>query len=186
MRQLALRLVETPSAATPRPEPRADRVRVVHALPGRVRYHLPLWDGGRAFDLENALLRAPGVVSAEANPATRNVLVCFDLFECDEAEVRRAVDRLAQGAPRVIDGETTRRRRKRGSAGGRPGTQRSRTPSRQRQNRALGVPADTLLPNVPKILLLILSCFTTRTPVGLTILGLDWLDLAIRLGFEAG
>jgi hypothetical protein len=111
------------------------------------------------------------------------VLVCFDLFECDETDVRCAVDRVAQGAPRLVDGGTTRRRRKRGSAGERPGSHRSRRSARS-GNVMPGVTSETLLANAPKILLLTLSCFTTRTPVGLTLLGLDWLELLVRLGSE--
>jgi hypothetical protein len=147
-----------------------------------VRYHLPQWDGGRATDLENAVLRAPGVLAVEAHPATRNLLVRFDLFECDEGDVRRALDRVALGAPRVVHGQRARRRRKRSTGAQKP----TRSAARRRQDRGLGIPAETLLPHVPKILLLILSSFTTRTPVGLTMLGLDWLDLFSRFGTEAG
>jgi hypothetical protein len=184
MSELALRLVDL-SDASPQVVALYEPVRVVHALPGRVRYHLPWWDGSRAGDLEAAVLRAPGVVAAEASPVTRNLLVFFDLEECGEADIRRTVDRLASRAPSVIDGSAGDRRRARANA--RLSSQRvasGRGDSRKRLEVVCGSRAATLLPHVPKLLLLILSLFTTRTPLGLTMLGLDWLDLLSRLNAE--
>ena len=183
MSELALRLVDTRTSdeELPRLVASCDQVRVVHALPGRVRYHLPRWDGSHASDLQDALRCAPGVVAADVNPVTRNVLLYFDLDECGEAEIRRAVSRLESGVPRVVEGRAPAGRRRRTSA-----QRRANSPStsRKRLEIVVGSPAASFLPHVPKILLLLISLFTTRTPLGLTLLGLDWLELLTRLNSE--
>jgi cation-transporting ATPase I len=52
--------------------------RLVHALPGRVRVHLPDWPAGGVAALDQQLRRLAGVRGVEANPLTGNVLVRFD------------------------------------------------------------------------------------------------------------
>jgi hypothetical protein len=186
MSELALRLVDMSPDASPQLEALCDPVRLVHALPGRVRYHLPSWDGSRALDLEAAMLSAPGVVAAEASPVTRNILVYFDLDECGEADIRRAVNPLAGGAPRVIDASAGDRSGSRSTAG-RPSSQHATigaSSCRKRLEVVLGARAATLLPHMPKLLSLTLSFFTPSTPVRLTMLSLDWLDLLTRLTSE--
>ena len=61
--------------------------RLVHALPGRARMHLPGWSGSGPRDIEVQLRRAHGVRSAHANPLTRNVLVRYDPAATDEAVI---------------------------------------------------------------------------------------------------
>ncbi|HEY4003456.1 MAG TPA: haloacid dehalogenase, partial [Candidatus Xenobia bacterium] len=56
---------------------------------GRVRIHCPLWKGGDKQALEAHLLGLRGVRTAQASPATQNVLVFFD-------ESQIAVDRLVR------------------------------------------------------------------------------------------
>jgi hypothetical protein len=51
---------------------------VLHALPGRLRVHLPGWPAGHGPCLERRLHRVRGVTHAEANPLTGNVLVLYD------------------------------------------------------------------------------------------------------------
>ncbi len=58
--------------------------RLVHALPGRVRVHLPGWAGQGRRSLERRLREAPGVRGAEANPLTGTVLIHFDPAATDE------------------------------------------------------------------------------------------------------
>lgn len=69
--------------------------RVVHALPGRIRLHLPAWDGADRAPIERGLLRLDGVRSARANVTTRNVVVHFDAAAIDEAALIRAAALLA-------------------------------------------------------------------------------------------
>jgi cation transport ATPase len=184
MTALALRLAKTTPDDYPQLEAVCEDVRVVHALPGRVRYHLPRWDGSRASDLQAALLQAPGVVAAEVNSVTRNVLVYFEQDECTEAEIRRAVNRLGRGVPHVVDGAATSRRRRSSSQRRGASAASTTSTSRKRLGIVVGAPAANILPHIPKILLLIFSLFTTRTPLGLTLLGLDWLELLTRLYSE--
>ena len=56
----------------------AEDLQVLHALPGRVRVHLPGWPGKGRRQVEKRLRAVRGVKRVEANPVTRNVLVCFD------------------------------------------------------------------------------------------------------------
>src|SRR3954465_6364814 len=69
----------------------AGEPRIVHALPGRVRVHLPDWDGRGQRTLEARLRGLRGVLSARANALTRNVLVRFDPEETDGETVLAAV-----------------------------------------------------------------------------------------------
>lgn len=187
MADVALRLIDAPLNGAAGLAADADLVRVVHALPGRIRYHLPAWDGSRARELEAAVRRAPGVVEVEANPVTRNVLVYFDLAEAGSDDVKQAVARVATGAPPILRvGSRTRKRR--------PGTKRERSASVSRGRRShsaqrleivVGSRAAVLLPCVPKLLSLTLSMFTKQGPAGLALLGLDCLDLLTRLQSEA-
>src|SRR5579859_2641746 len=52
--------------------------RLVHALPGRARIHLPGWSGQGQRALEKRLRELPLVRSVQANGLTGNVLVLFD------------------------------------------------------------------------------------------------------------
>ena len=64
--------------------------RVVHALPGRIRIHLPEWrDEPRA--LEQQVCALEGVHRARADPRTRNVLVQFDPAATDRDSILEAL-----------------------------------------------------------------------------------------------
>jgi calcium-translocating P-type ATPase len=52
--------------------------RVLHAIPGRLRVHLPGWAGGGRLELEQRVRRVAGVRRVEANPLTGNVFIGFD------------------------------------------------------------------------------------------------------------
>src|SRR5262245_10203789 len=54
------------------------QMQILHALPGRLRVHLSEWTGRGARQIEKRLRRVPGVQRAEANPATKNVLIVSD------------------------------------------------------------------------------------------------------------
>jgi calcium-translocating P-type ATPase len=75
------------------PEPQ-----VLHAVPGRLRVHLPGWSGGGAHLIERRLRRLPGVRRAEANPLTGNVLAVFDARAVSRESVLAAL-RVADGEP---------------------------------------------------------------------------------------
>jgi cation-transporting ATPase I len=64
---------------------------VVHAIPGRMRVHLPGWEGRRQRGVEAWLRRVPGVRSVRANPLTGNVLIRFDLTLTNDEAILTAV-----------------------------------------------------------------------------------------------
>src|SRR5437764_4798692 len=59
-------------SVTVREEPR-----LLHALPGRIRVHLPQWRGDGQRGIERRLRALPGVRSVQATPLTGNVLIRF-------------------------------------------------------------------------------------------------------------
>ena len=83
----------------------AGEPRVVHAIPGRMRVHLPGWEGRGPRGLEARLRRVLGVSSARANPLTGNVLIRFDPTETEDEDVLRAVRELE---PDELAGEPER------------------------------------------------------------------------------
>src|SRR4051794_38813112 len=70
--------------------------RVVHALPGRVRVHVPAWSGDDGKALEARLVRGRGVRRVQASARTRNVLVEYDHDHLDEATVVRRLARAVR------------------------------------------------------------------------------------------
>lgn len=52
--------------------------RVLSAIPGRLRIHLPGWHGEQADHIEAQLRQTPGIEAVHANPLTRNVLIHFN------------------------------------------------------------------------------------------------------------
>lgn len=78
----------------------ASEVRVLRAMDGRVRFHLPRWSGCGPRQLEKALLRRPGVERAQASPLTRNVLLVFDARCISQEDL---IDEV-QGAQRIAEG----------------------------------------------------------------------------------
>ncbi|CAA9443468.1 MAG: FUPA24 P-type ATPase [uncultured Rubrobacteraceae bacterium] len=77
----------------------AGEPRVVHAIPGRMRVHLPGWEGRGPRGLEARLRRVQGVSSARANPLTGNVLIRFDPAATDDEDVLRAVREVKSDEP---------------------------------------------------------------------------------------
>lgn len=78
----------------------AEEPRLLHALPGRVRVHLPDWADDEPWRLEGRLRRVPGVRGVQANPLTGNVLVRFDPTATDGDRVlaaMRALEPVVQG-----------------------------------------------------------------------------------------
>ncbi|MGH2509129.1 MAG: HMA2 domain-containing protein, partial [Ktedonobacteraceae bacterium] len=86
----------------------AEEPRVLHALPGRVRVHVPGWTGQGKRTIEKQLRQVWGVQRVQANPLTSNILVQFDWNITNEQSiidiVRRieleTVNRLEQERPR--------------------------------------------------------------------------------------
>src|SRR5947209_17264008 len=68
--------------------------RLLHAIPGRVRVHLPAWQGAGRRQLERQLRQLPGVRKVEANQLTGNLLVQFDPRATDQQTVLDAVHAL--------------------------------------------------------------------------------------------
>ncbi len=73
----------------------AESPRLVHALPGRARLHLPGWSGSGQRAIEARLRQVQGVRSAQGNPLTGNVLVRYDPAATDEAAILAAARTLA-------------------------------------------------------------------------------------------
>src|SRR5919199_1085116 len=97
----------------------AEEPRIVHALPGRVRVHLPGWEGREQRGLEASLRRIRGVSDVRSSPLTRNVLVRFDPEVTDDETILTAVQTLE---PQVDEPEEELeappvQREKRGQAG---------------------------------------------------------------------
>jgi calcium-translocating P-type ATPase len=69
----------------------AERPRVVHSLPGRIRVHVPGWSGEGSGALEQRLSTLAGVRRAHASAHTRNVLVEFDRDAADERSILSAL-----------------------------------------------------------------------------------------------
>lgn len=68
------------------------RPQVLHALPGRIRVHLPAWPAGGQVPLEQHVRRFPGVRRVEANPLTANILIGFDPQTTDTDTLLNALD----------------------------------------------------------------------------------------------
>jgi hypothetical protein len=66
---------------------------VLSQTPGRLRLHLPDWDGGQAERIEARLRDVRGVEAAHANPLTGNVLVLFDPRAARSEEILAALCR---------------------------------------------------------------------------------------------
>ncbi|MBV9809115.1 MAG: HAD-IC family P-type ATPase [Solirubrobacterales bacterium] len=78
----------------------AEPPRVVHALPGRVRVHLPGWRPEERQALEQRVRALEGVHGARADPRTGNILVQFDPAAADPDSILTALQsRPAQPAP---------------------------------------------------------------------------------------
>lgn len=180
----------TPSAS--RTAPRLSIVegaapRVVHSLPGRVRLHLATWNGERASELEERLRRCRGVLSAEATPLTRNVLVRFDPRQTTLESVRITAGRLASGS--APSGSARRRGQpirvatsEAAVAASPPGPgPRRAVPARS------GTAFVALLPHLPKLITLLLSLLSASGPLGLLVTGVEALQLIaeIQAGWPA-
>ncbi|MBV9125290.1 MAG: haloacid dehalogenase, partial [Planctomycetes bacterium] len=78
--------------------------RIVHALPGRIRVHLPGWSGGGWRHLERQIRQVPGVRRAAANAVTGNILIGFDPQATNEGALL-AVLSTVNGTPRDLPEE---------------------------------------------------------------------------------
>lgn len=57
---------------------------ILHAVPGRIRLHIPAWAGQGKRDVEEQVRQLPGVQRAQANALTGNMLILFDPHVIDE------------------------------------------------------------------------------------------------------
>ncbi|MBV9455518.1 MAG: hypothetical protein JOZ19_15600 [Rubrobacter sp.] len=72
----------------------AEKPHIIHKLPGRVRVHLPGWEGQGQRALEARLRRMQGVSGVRSSLLTRNVLVNFDPRATDDESILAAVGAL--------------------------------------------------------------------------------------------
>jgi cation-transporting ATPase I len=77
----------------------SDHPGVLHVLPGRVRVHVPGWEGDDPDRLCAWLTRVPGVTAARASPATGNAVVRFDPGQTDAEAIIAALRRRPRRLP---------------------------------------------------------------------------------------
>jgi hypothetical protein len=97
-----------------------EEARIVHKLPGRVRVHLPGWEGQGQRGLEARLRGIRGVNDVRSSTLTRNVLVRFDPDAADDESVLAAVRTLESDAGEGVEEEPEAppgQRERRGSSG---------------------------------------------------------------------
>ncbi len=74
--------------------PAIEKPQVLHALPGRVRIHLPEWSGAGKQAIEAHMRQLEGILSVHANVLTGNILVTFDPTRTDEQAILAAMETL--------------------------------------------------------------------------------------------
>lgn len=72
---------------------------VLHTVAGRVRIHLPSWEGSDGPALGRQLRAIGGVRKAEVNPTTGNALIVFDPAETDSRRIVSAARRMTADKP---------------------------------------------------------------------------------------
>src|SRR2546430_14976 len=94
-------------SATVHEEPRSVAVReeprLLHALPGRLRVHLPRWRGGEQRGIERQLRALAGVRSVQVTPLTGNVLIRFDPAATNAQALLTALRTLEPGPQDVAE-----------------------------------------------------------------------------------
>ena len=75
---------------------------VVHSAYGRLRVHLPCWQGTRGEQLADETARITGVTHAEANPLTGNLLILFEPGKTSVGNLLEALPSLRLQAPPAI------------------------------------------------------------------------------------
>ena len=71
-----------------------EAARVVRFSAGRLRIHLPQWDGSDRTSLEQALASIPGVRAASARPQTGNALIEYDTTAADRESILRQLSEV--------------------------------------------------------------------------------------------
>jgi calcium-translocating P-type ATPase len=84
-----------------------EAARVVRFSAGRLRIHLPQWDGSDRTGLEQALASIPGVRAASARPQTGNALIEYDTTAADRESILRQLSDV--WPPRRARGGSERR-----------------------------------------------------------------------------
>lgn len=72
----------------------AEEPRVLHTTPGRMRVHIPNWEGQGKRDIEAQVRQLPGVQRVQANSLTGNLLILFDSSVTDEPTILEKVRTL--------------------------------------------------------------------------------------------
>jgi cation-transporting P-type ATPase I len=85
-------------------------LRVLSAVPGRIRVHLEGWSGESARSVEAQVRRIAGVQSAQARSITRNMLVHYDCHEIGEQEILSAIGAIDPNGAAAVTPEPTARR----------------------------------------------------------------------------
>lgn len=71
-----------------------EKAQVLHAIPGRIRVHMPGWSGQEMQHLEAQLRHVAGVKRVQANPLTENMLIQFDSHLTSEPAILEMLQTL--------------------------------------------------------------------------------------------
>src|SRR5947209_9375984 len=102
--------------------------RLLHALPGRIRVHLPEWQGDGQRNIERGLHALPGVRSVQITPLTGNVLIRFDPGSTNAQALLSALLTLEQDLQDVGEGAVERAQRAQRARDLRPSTPSAQVP----------------------------------------------------------
>ncbi len=72
----------------------AEEPRVLHTVPGRIRIHIPEWEGQGKRDIEAQVRQLPGVQRVQANRLTGNMLIFFDSGVTNEHTILEKISTL--------------------------------------------------------------------------------------------
>ena len=77
----------------------AEELRLIHAVSGRIRVHLPWWSGHGQRPLEAQIRKLPGVQRVQANPLTGNMVLVYDPVITNQQTLLAALRSLESGYP---------------------------------------------------------------------------------------
>jgi hypothetical protein len=182
----------------------ATRLRIVHALPGRLRVHLPRLSAATHAEVGRALSplrRLAGVRRVSASPITGNVLVTYDPCRIDESRLLATLDdrsragtegaaHVRASAPPIVParavashpGAASRRREPQKLLRTAVGILPTLPLVRRWLARALGPTPAALLPLLPAVLGLAQAILACSGPIGWTLAALDAMQLAADVG----
>lgn len=167
-----------------------EELRLLHALPGRMRVHLARWPREGQCVVETRLYQVPGIYSVQVNPLTGNILIHFDPTATDEQTILAAVRTLQPdssslcGEILTISPEVLHRRRPSTSAPGArlrlAGQPHVAGPTSILQNEGPRLSILDILDLILKAACVVLNLFLADGPLALVLGGME----VVRLFME--